>query len=78
MQAQPLETIAHTSSLATGTPILVCVVIVLLFISSLVAAPRSGLVPVLVIVAMLALVSALAIFLREILVATATLRIGPR
>ena len=78
MQAQPLETIAHTSSLATGTPILVCVVIVLLFISSLVAAPRSGLVPELVIVAMLALVSVLAIFLRELHVATGTLRIGPR
>ncbi|MBI3791682.1 MAG: DUF2721 domain-containing protein, partial [Gemmatimonadetes bacterium] len=65
-------------SLATGTAILVCLVIVLLFTSSLVAAPLSGVVPVLFIVAMLALISALGIFLREIIVATATLRIGPR
>lgn len=65
-------------SLAVGSAILVCSVIVLLFASSLVTTPLSGLVPVLFIVAMLALISALAIFLREILVATATLRIGPK
>ena len=78
MLAQPLKTIAYTSSLATGAAILVCVVIVLICILSLVAAPLSGLVPVLFIVAMLALVSALAIFLCENLVATGTRRIGPR
>ncbi len=65
-------------SLATGTVFLVCLTIVLLFASALVAAPVSGIVPALFIIAMLSLVSALAIFLREILVATATLRIGPR
>ena len=65
-------------SLATATAILVCLVIVLLFLTSLVTTPLSALVPVLFIVAMVALISALGIFLREILVATATLRIGPR
>ena len=65
-------------SLATGTAILVCLTIVLLFASSLVTTPLSAFVPVLFIVAMLALISALAIFLREILVATSTLRIGPK
>lgn len=65
-------------SLATGTAIMVCLVIVLLFASSLVSTPLSAAVPALFIIAMLSLVSALAIFLREILVATATLRIGPK
>ncbi len=65
-------------SLATGSAILVCLTIVLLFAASLVTTPLDGLVPVLFIVAMLALISALAIFLREILVATATLVIGPK
>ena len=65
-------------SLATAAAILVCLVIVLLFLTSLVTTPLSAVVPVLFIVAMQALISALAIFLREILVATSSLRIGPK
>jgi hypothetical protein len=63
-------------SLSTTCALLVCLVIALLFIESLVAVDLSPVVAVLFVAAMVALIGALVTFLREIFVATASLRIG--
>lgn len=63
-------------SLSTTCALLVCLVIALLFLESLFHADLSAVVAVLFVAAMGALVGALVAFLREIFVATASLRIG--
>jgi len=64
-------------SLGTTSALLVCFVIASLFISSFVAFPVSRIVGVLFVAAMVALIAALLLFLREVFLATRALRIGP-
>jgi hypothetical protein len=64
-------------SLGTTSALLVCFVIASLFISSFVTFPVSRIVGVLFVAAMLALIAALLLFLREVFLATRALRIGP-
>lgn len=63
-------------SLSTTCALLVCLVIALLFMESLVRVDLSPVVAVLFVAAMGAFIGALVAFLREIFVATASLRIG--
>jgi hypothetical protein len=63
-------------SLCTLSALLVCAVIVALFVGAFLSTDLSVLIGILFTTAMLALVSALVSFLREIYVATRTLRIG--
>ncbi len=65
-------------SLSTTAALLVCVTIVCLFLGAVTDHDVSKVVAMLFIVAMLALVTALLNFLREVWLATASLRIGPR
>lgn len=62
----------------TMTALLVCTVIAVLFSGSFVSFDITGPVSILFILAMILLVMGLLIFLREIFLATASLRIGPR
>lgn len=64
-------------SMAVLSALLVCLVIVSLFLSSIVGRVTNHLIEWLFIAAMLSLVGTLLTFLREIYVATANLRIGP-
>ena len=63
-------------TLSTSCALLVCLVIVALFVGALFDVDLSGLIAVLFVAAMAAFVGALRSFLREIFVATASLRIG--
>jgi len=65
-------------SLSTSCALLVCLVIALLFLESLFGADLSSVVALLFVGAMLAFIGGLVAFLREIFVATASLRIGER
>lgn len=62
---------------ATISALLVCIIIAALFISAFEPMPVSLAVAVLFVVAMLALIAALLLFLREVFFATRALRIGP-
>jgi hypothetical protein len=62
---------------ATISALLVCVIIAALFISAFEPYPVGSVVVVLFVVAMLALIAALLLFLREVFFATRALRIGP-
>lgn len=64
-------------SLCTIAAVLVCLLIAALFISAFYATDISRLVAVLFVLAMLGLTSGLLFFLREVQLATASLRIGP-
>ncbi len=64
-------------SLCTTSSLLVSTIIMLLFLESLLHTYFRGVVPVLFILAMSAFIIGLLSFLREIYLATATLRIGP-
>jgi Protein of unknown function (DUF2721) len=63
-------------SLCTASALLVCLVIVALFVGDFVTVPISGWVAALFIAAMLLLIVALVSFLREVRIATMTLRFG--
>ncbi|HEV2722630.1 MAG TPA: DUF2721 domain-containing protein [Thermoanaerobaculia bacterium] len=63
-------------ALGTSSALLICFVIASLFISALARYPISNIVGALFIAAMLALIAALLFFLREVFLATRTLRIG--
>ena len=65
-------------SLCTVSAFLVCTVIVVLFLEAFLDLNMPGTVALLFIAAMLALITAMLIFLREIHMATASLRIGQR
>jgi len=64
-------------TLGTSSALLICFVIASLFISAFVRFPVSTVVAILFIGAMLALIAALLLFLREVFLATRILRIGP-
>ena len=79
-----LATLAHRSrlinlaiTLCTLSALLICVVIVTIFLTALLHVGAFGWIAGLFIVAMLALVGGLLTFLREIFVATASVRIDP-
>ena len=81
---QELNVLAHRAKLiylaillGSTSALLVCFVIVSLFISALAHYPISTIVGTLFIAAMLALIAALLLFLREVFLATRVLRIGP-
>lgn len=63
-------------ALCTASALLVCVVIAVLFLGSFVALSMSAPIALLFIGAMLCLISALLLLMREILLSTARLRIG--
>ena len=65
-------------TLGTTSALLICFVIASLFISAFVRIPVSAIVATLFIGAMLALIAALLLFLREVFLATRILRIGPQ
>jgi hypothetical protein len=65
-------------SLGVAAALLVCAIIALLFIGAEFAVAVERLVAVCFVMAMIALIGALLIFLREVLVATRSLRFGPR
>ncbi len=64
-------------SLFTTSALLVCVMIALLFVSQLFATDISQIVSVLFVLSMLGLIAGLVSFLREVQLATRSLRIGP-
>jgi hypothetical protein len=64
-------------TLTTSTALLICAVIVTLFLGAVLGRDLSGVIGLLFITAMLAFIAALLHFLREIFLATATLRFGP-
>jgi len=70
--------VSRSITLCTTTALLVCAVIAVLFLGASLGFDASGAVVALFIAAMLAFFVGLLIFLREILLATASLRIGPR
>jgi hypothetical protein len=63
-------------TLSTTCALLVCVVIALLFVGSVLGVDLGGVIALLFVAAMLAMVGGLSIFLREIFIGTASLRIG--
>jgi hypothetical protein len=69
--------IYHAITLGTTSALLICFVIASLFISAFVKFAVSKIVAILFIGAMLALIAALLLFLREVFLATRILRIGP-
>jgi len=64
-------------TLSTMCALLVCIVIAALFLATLLARDLSGVIAILFVIAMLAFTGALISFLREIFLATASLRFGP-
>ena len=70
--------IGRAIGLCTVTALLICTVIATLFLGAWLEFNTSMIVSVLFIVAMLTFFSGLIYFLREVLIATASLRIGPR
>lgn len=79
-ELQTLETRRHFTSVAitacTVSALLVCLVITTLFLEAMLSAPLNGLVGVLFMASTLALVVGLAYFLREVHLATQTVRIA--
>lgn len=69
--------VSWSISFCTSSSLFVSLIIVTLFVESLLDAALRGVVPVLFIIAMLAFIIGLLLFLREIYLATAALRIGP-
>ncbi len=65
-------------TLSTSCALLVCLVIALLFVGSSLRIDMDSVISVMFVTAMLALVGSLSIFLREIYLGTAQLRIGRR
>jgi hypothetical protein len=65
-------------TLGTTSALLICLVIVSLFISAFVTFPIGRVIAVLFVAAIIALISALVLFLREVFLATRALRIQPR
>ncbi len=65
-------------TLCTTSALLICLVIMVLFVGALVGLDIATPIAVLFILSMAALISSLLIFLKEIRLATANLRIGPR
>lgn len=65
-------------SLCTTSAFLVCTIIVVLFLEAFLSLNRAGVIALLFITAMLTLIAGLLIFLREVFLATASLRIGPQ
>jgi hypothetical protein len=70
--------VGRAITLCTTTALLVCAVIAILFLGASMGFDASTPVAILFVVAMLSFFIGLLIFLREILVATASLRIGPK
>lgn len=64
-------------SLCTTCALLVCIVIVVLFLETFMSLHMPGLIALLFIAAMLVFIAGLLSFLREVYLATASLRIGP-
>jgi hypothetical protein len=64
-------------SLCTTCALLVCIVIVVLFLEAFMSLHMSGVIALLFIAAMLVFIAGLLSFLREVYLATASLRIGP-
>jgi len=71
------QLVSRSITLCTATALLVCAVIATLFLAASIGFDASVPITVLFIAAMLAFFGGLLIFLREILLATANLRIGP-
>lgn len=69
--------ISHAIMLCTVTALLVCAVIATLFVGAFGGFDASVPVALLFVVAMVALIGGLLLFIREISIATARLRIGP-
>ncbi len=69
--------IGQAITLCTATALLVCTIIAILFLGNFMQFNISIPVALLFIIAMLSLVLGLLVFLREIFIATASLRIGP-
>jgi hypothetical protein len=65
-------------SQCTTSAFLVCTIIVVLFLEAFLSLNRAGVIALLFISAMLSLIAGLLIFLREVFLATASLRIGPQ
>jgi MFS family permease len=65
-------------TLGTTSALLICLVIVSLFISAFVTFPIGRVIAVLFVAAIIALIAALVLFLREVFLATRALRIQPR
>ncbi len=72
------QLINRALTLSTTCALLVCVVIAALFLGAFLELDLSAIIALLFVVAMLAFIGALVSFLREIFLATANLRIGPR
>jgi len=70
--------VGRAITLCTITALLVCAVIAILFLGATMGFDASFPVAILFVVAMLSFFIGLLIFLREIMVATASLRIGPK
>ncbi|MGH8264948.1 MAG: DUF2721 domain-containing protein [Steroidobacteraceae bacterium] len=70
--------VGRAITLCTVTALLVCAVIAILFLGATMGFDASFPVAILFVVAMLSFFIGLLIFLREIMVATANLRIGPK
>lgn len=75
--ARRARLIGRAINLCTATALLVCTVIALLFLGGFCTLDPAMPVALLFIAAMLCMVSGLIMFLREIFIATASLRIGP-
>lgn len=76
--ARRARNISWSIGLCTLTALLVSAVIAVLFLSAFFSFDTSGAVALLFVGAMLALIVALVLFLREVFMATAHLRFGPR
>jgi uncharacterized protein DUF2721 len=72
------QLISHAITYCTVTALLVCAVIAALFVGAFIRFPTAVLVALLFVAAMVALFIGLLSFLREILIASANLRIEPR
>jgi hypothetical protein len=75
--ARRAKLIYRAIALGTTSALLICFVIAALFVSAFVRFPVSLIVGLLFVAAMLALIVALLLFLREVFLATRALRIGP-
>jgi hypothetical protein len=71
------QLINRAITLCTACALLICVVIATLFVGALLGVNLSTLIVVLFLLGMLALIGGFVTFLREIFLATASLRIGP-
>ena len=76
--ARRAKLIGRAITLCTVTALLVCTVIAILFLGDYLRLDISIPVALLFIIGMMSLVLGLLIFLREIFIATASLRIGPQ